>query len=430
LLNPENGKLISVSFFANLFSLKPLNRVILIISLAIAMDIDQRKIANIHSFYSDFDEMSNHLLGLKEKFPSGLIIPVYGSDIKSPGLTKIISEINQCTYLSKVFIALQTQTPEDYDEALRLSRSFKVPCDVIWCNKPDVLAVFEELKGKGLDVTDLSGKGKDVWIAMGIASIDLFAFAVHDADIVSYTKMLPTRLLYPVIEPNLDFFFSKGYYARINQDTRKLYGRIHRLFVNPVLEVLQEKLRYSKFLTYLQSFSYPLAGEIAMYTDLATHLRVPADWGLELGLLSEVYRNASYGRICQVDLGFYDHRHKTINGNGLLKTAEDSFVTLLRTLTETENVDVSEPFLTSLQVAYRRLAQDKIRQYHADATCNRLAFDRHEEEVNVDSLCTVIKSGGHKYLDNPIKTQLPDWLRAMAAMPNIREKLRDKAIEQ
>jgi glucosyl-3-phosphoglycerate synthase len=197
-----------------------------------------------------------------------------------------------------------------------------------------------------------------------------------------------------------------------------------------VLEVLQEKLRYSKFLTYLQSFSYPLAGEIAMYTDLATHLRVPADWGLELGLLSEVYRNASYGRICQVDLGFYDHRHKTINGNGLLKTAEDSFVTLLRTLTETENVDVSEPFLTSLQVAYRRLAQDKIRQYHADATCNRLAFDRHEEEVNVDSLCTVIQSGGKKYLKDPIKTQLPDWLRAMAAMPNIREKLRDKAIEQ
>lgn len=394
------------------------------------MDIDQRKIANIHNFYFDFNEMSNQLLGYKEKYPSGLIIPVYGSDVKSPSLTNMVSEINQCTYLSKIFIALHTQTPEEYDEALRLSRMFKVPCDVIWCNKPEVLAVFEELKSKGLDVTGLSGKGKDVWIAMGIASIDLFAFAVHDADIVSYTKMLPTRLLYPVVEPKLDFFFSKGYYARINPETRKLYGRIYRLFINPLLEVLQEKLRYSKFLTYLQSFSYPLAGEIAMYTDIATHMRVPADWGLELGLLSEVYRNAAYGRICQVDLGFYDHRHKEINSNGLLKTAEDTLITLLRTLTETENVDISEPFLTSLQVSYRRLAQDKIRQYHADATCNRLVFDRHEEEVNVDSLCTVVKSGGQKYLENPIRTQLPDWLRAMAAMPNIREKLRDKAIEQ
>jgi glucosyl-3-phosphoglycerate synthase len=292
-----------------------------------------------------------------------------------------------------------------------------------------VLAVLEELKGKGLDVTQLSGKGKDVWIAIGIASLELFAFAVHDVDIVSYTKMLPTKMLYPIIEPKLDFFFSKGYYARINADSKKLYGRIHRLFINPLLEVLQEKLRYSRFITYLQSFSYPLAGEMALYSDLATHLRVPCDWGLELGLLSEVYRNASYGRICQIDLGFYDHRHKQIETNELMKTAEDSFIALLRTLTETENIDISEPFLTSLHVAYRRLAQDKIRQYHADATCNNLNFDRHEEEATVDSLSSVIITGGRKYLANPIRAQLPDWLRTISAMSNIREKLRETAIE-
>ncbi len=394
------------------------------------MNIDQRKIANIHDFYLDFDTMSSHLLELKPKFPSGLIIPILGDDINSPGLAKIISEINQCSYLNKVFIALSAEDPNHYDEAIRLSHSFKVPCEVAWCNKPEVLEVLEELKRKGLDVTELSGKGKDVWMTMGIASLDLFAFAVHDADIVSYTKMLPTKMLYPLIEPELDFFFTKGYYARINPDNKKLYGRIHRLFINPLLEVLQEKLRYSKFLTYLQSYSYPLAGEIALYCDLATHLRVPSDWGLELGLLSEVYRNAAYGRICQIDLGFYDHRHKPFDANALQRTAEDSFVTLLRTLAETESVDISEPFLISLQVAYRRLAQDKIRQYHADATCNRLSFDRHEEETNVDSLCSVILSGGRKYLENPTKTQLPDWLRTRAAMPNIRERLRETAIEQ
>ncbi len=148
-----------------------------------------------------------------------------------------------------------------------------------------------------------------------------------------------------------------------------------------------------------------------------------------MGLLAELYRNASYRRICEVDLGFYDHRHKDIDTDGLLKTAEDSFVTLLRTLTETENIEVSEPFLISLQVAYRRLAQDKIRQYHADATCNNLIFDRHEEEANVDLLSNVILSGGHKYLANPLRMQLPDWLRAVAAMPDIRERLREEAIE-
>ena len=393
------------------------------------MNIDQKKIATIHDFYLDFNTMSDQLRSLKEKFPSGLIIPILGNDIVSPSLKKIVNEINQCDYLSKVFLALSSTGPNDYEEALRLSRSFKVPCEVVWCNKPEVLAVLEDLKRKGLDVTELSGKGKDVWIAMGIASIDLFAFVVHDADIVTYTKMLPTKLLYPIIEPKLDFFFSKGYYARIDESRKKLFGRIHRLFINPLLEVLQEKLRYSRFLLYLQSFSYPLAGEMALYSDLATHLRVPSDWGLELGLLAEVYRNSSFGRICQISLGFYDHRHKQIEANELMKTAEDSFVTLLRTLTETENIDVSEPFLTSLYVAYRRLAQDKIRQYHADATCNKLDFDRHEEEITVDALSSVILSGGKKYVTNPVKAQLPDWLRTMAAMPDIRERLREEAIE-
>ncbi len=392
--------------------------------------MDQRKIANIHDFFLDFDTLSTRLMRYKDKVPSGLIIPIYGSDITSPGIGNIVSEINQCQYLSKIYIALSAKDPHDYEEAMRLCRQFKVPCEVIWCNKPEVKQVLLELKSKGINVTGMSGKGKDVWLAMGIASLELDTFVVHDADILSYNKLLPTKMLYPLIEPKLDFFFSKGYYARIGQENHRLYGRIHRLFLSPILEVLQEKLPYSNFLNYLQSFSYPLAGEMALYSDLATHLRVPADWGLELGLLAEIYRSASYGRICEIDLGFYDHRHKPVGPDGLLKTAEDSFVTLMRTLTETENIDISYAFLTSLQVSYRRLAQDKIRQFHADATCNGLAFDRHEEETTVDKLCAVIKTGGDKYMDNPMRAQLPDWLRAIAAIHDIRERLRDKAIEQ
>ena len=393
------------------------------------MDSNQRKIATIHDFNLDNEMMANRLMELKNQYPAGLIIPILSSDIQNIGLPKMIQEINQCEYLKKVIIALSTNNPKEYDQAMQLSKDFKVPCEVAWCNKPEVTQILEELKHKGLDVTSLSGKGKDVWIATGIASLDLFAFALHDSDIVTYNKTIPTKLLYPIIEPKLDFFISKGYYARIDQTNHKLYGRLNRLFIGPLLEVLQEKLQYSKFLTYLQSFSYPLAGEIAVYSDLATHLRIPNDWGLEIGLLAELYRNAAYRRICEVDLGIYDHRHKTVRNDSLLKTAEDSFVTLLRTLTETENIEVSDPFLISLQVAYRRLSQDKIRQYHAEAICNNFDYNRHEEEVDVDLLCNVILTGGRKYLENPIKAQLPDWLRTISAMPNIRERLRDEAIE-
>ena len=375
--------------------------------------------------------MSNRLNNLSKKYPAGLIIPIIDSDLKSPVLTRMINELNECTYLKKVFIALSAKDQRSYKETLRMCRGFEIPCDIIWCNKPEVTTALEELKKKDLDVTELCGKGKDLWLAMGIASLELYAFVLHDADIAHYSKMLPTKMLFPIIEPKLDFFFAKGFYARVNVETRQMYGRIYRLFINPLLEALQQKYpNRSRFLEYLQTFSYTLSGEIAIYSDLAVHLRIPSDWGFEIGLLAELFRNASYRRICEVDLGFYEHKHKEVLANGLLTTAEESFITLLRTLAETEGIEVTEPFLQSLQVMYRRTAQDRIQQYYADAVCNNLRFDRHQEETWVESLASIITSAGSKYFMNPAKTQLPSWLRTMSAMPNIREKLREAAIEQ
>jgi glucosyl-3-phosphoglycerate synthase len=395
------------------------------------MDLEQEKITRIHDFDMNFDRMKSRLNSLSAKYPCGLIIPIKDSDIESPALGQIITELNKCDYLKKIFIALSATDPKNYEDALAMSRSLKVPCEIIWCNKPEVEAVLKELRKRGLDVTKLSGKGKDVWIAVGIASLELYAFALHDGDIVSYSKMIPTKLLYPVIEPKLDFFFAKGYYARVNLDNRRMYGRLYRLFINPLLEALQEKLLWrSEFLRYLQSFSYPLSGEVAIYSDLALNLRIPSDWGFEIGMLSELFRNVSYKRVFEVDLGFYEHKHKEMTKDGLLKTAEDSLTTLLRTLTETDAINVSEPFLLSLQVLYRRIAQDKIRQYNSDALCSNLNFDRHAEETYVDSLSKTIISAGKNYLKNPVGAQLPDWIRTISAMPDIREKLREKAIEQ
>jgi glucosyl-3-phosphoglycerate synthase len=396
------------------------------------MDLEQEKITRIHDFCMDFDSMKSRLNSLSAKYPSGLIIPVKGSELENTALRKIITELNKCDYLKKVFIALYATNPKHYEDALVLSRKLKVPCEIIWCNKPEVEVVLKELRKRGgLDVTKLTGKGKDVWLAIGIASLELHAFALHDGDIISYSKTIPTKLLYPVVEPKLDFFFAKGYYARVNMTNRKMYGRLYRLFINPLLEALQEKLHWrSEFLRYLQSFSYPLSGEVAIYSDLALNLRIPCDWGFEIGMLSELFRNVSYKRVFEVDLGFYDHKHKDMTTDGLLRTAEDSLVTLLRTLTETDAINVSEPFLLSLQVLYRRIAQDKIRQYGADALCNNLNFDRHAEETSVDSLSNAITRAGKNYLRNPVRTQLPDWIRTISAMHDIREKLREAAIEQ
>ena len=394
------------------------------------MDFAQGKITTIHDFEMDFENLRSRLSELNTKYPAGVIIPIHENDLENPQVQGIVSGLNKCDYLRKVYVALSAENSDNYEKAMKLSSAFKVPCEVVWCNKPEVTEILEELRSKGLDVTKSFGKGKDLWLALGIASLELYALAVHDSDIVSYSEMLPTKLLYAIVEPRMDFFFSKGYYARVNLETRRIYGRIFRLFINPLLDALQKKLAHqSSFIRYLQSFKYPLSGEIAIYSDVALNLRIPADWGLELGMLAELYRNISDKRICDVDLGFYDHRHKELSQESLLKTAENCVITLLRTLTEIEGIDVSEAFLLSLQVTYRRFAQDKIRHYYADALCNSLDYDRHEEETNVDTLSNIVARSGKRYLTNPVSAQLPDWLRAISAVSDVRERLKKAAIE-
>ena len=82
-------------------------------------------------------------------------------------------------------------------------------------------------------------------------------------------------------------------------ETRALQGRATRLFVNPLLVSLERMLGELNYLRYLRAFRYPLAGEFAFTTDLAMNLRIPSDWGLEVGLLSEVYRQVAISRIAQ-----------------------------------------------------------------------------------------------------------------------------------
>ncbi|MGP8331766.1 MAG: glucosyl-3-phosphoglycerate synthase, partial [Methanosarcinaceae archaeon] len=185
-------------------------------------------------------------------------------------------------------------------------------------------------------------------------------------------------------------------------------------------------------LHYFEAFKYTLSGEFAMRSDLALSIRIPGDWGLEVGLLAEVYRNTALKKICQVDLGYYEHKHNKVGidiNEGLLKMVRDILTTFLRIIAETTGTPISEPFLHSVRVKYKRLAQDLIRQYHADAHCNGLNYNRHMEETYVDAFSEVIMDTGKNYLKCSSEILLPDWTRALAAMPNLRKKLRDAALK-
>lgn len=148
--------------------------------------------------------------------------------------------------------------------------------------------------------------------------------------------------------------------------------------------------------------------------------------------MAEMYRNVARKRICQTDLGFYEHKHQEIGNHdqGLVKMSSEIFKTLLRVLIEQDFIQVSRPFLLSLRVLYQRNAQDAIRKYHADAHINNIDYDRHLEESMVEKFSKQIVVAGNKYMLKPVGTRIPDWLRTMSARKKIREELLDIVLKE
>jgi glucosyl-3-phosphoglycerate synthase len=255
--------------------------------------------------------------------------------------------------------------------------------------------------------------------------------ALHDCDIITYNRELLARLCYPVACPNLDYVFCKGYYSRVSN---KMNGRVTRLLVTPLVRSIQQLVGQHDFLSFLDSFRYPLAGEFCMTTDLARVNRIPWDWGLEVGSLAEVHRNYSPRRVCQVDIAAtYEHKHQALSpddaGKGLMKMAVDICKSVFRTLAS-EGVVFSDGLFKSLLVTYLRQAEDTIMKYETDAMINGLDFDRHEEAKAVDTFTRAIAMAAQAYMENPMSTPLiPNWNRVTSAIPDIFDMLKTAVAE-
>jgi glucosyl-3-phosphoglycerate synthase len=395
------------------------------------MDYKQELITTIHDFGGNWELLEDRLIQLSETSPTAVVIPALYEELERPALKQICAHLQQCHFVKTVVVCLYAETMEQYAKAVRFFEVLPQPTLVIWENGERVTRLLEQLRDQDLDLLAYKGKGRAVWLALGVASLQAEAIALHDADITTYNRSYPLKLLYPLLEKEFGIAFNKAYYARLGGEKLKMNGRVVRLFVTPLLTALTELLGYRNYLRYLNSYRYPLSGEFAMTNDLALNVRIPGNWGLEIGLLAEVYRNVSEKRISQIDLGIFDHKHQKIGNStneGLRKMCRDIFGSILRTITETEQVVITMEHIHALRVKFRREAQDYTRQYSLDARFNGLEFERHQEEVITELFEQVIVEAGEQYFLNPAGSQIPDWTRALAVMPELREQLTEVAL--
>jgi glucosyl-3-phosphoglycerate synthase len=147
------------------------------------------------------------------------------------------------------------------------------------------------------------------------------------------------------------------------------HGCWSRRFSTP----LSRTVGASDYVDYLKGFRYPLAGEFAMRTSIVPDIRIPSDWGLEVGILSEVRRNTNLRAICQVDISdAYDHKHQPLSEDRsghcrLSKMSTDITKAVIRKLA-TDGVVCSMPLtFRTLKATYYRCALDVLEMYYNDA---------------------------------------------------------------
>ena len=386
-------------------------------------------ISSLHDFGTkSTKDIEKDLLKFSKERKMELILPSLYSELEGDALPKIVNEISKINYISHVIIGLDKANRKQADKAHRFFKKLKTPFSILRNDGPRLKKLHNELRKKNLAPNE-HGKGRNVWYCLGmcIARDSARSVALHDCDIKTYDRRLLAKLFYPVVNPLFNFEFCKGYYPRIAKG--KMNGRVARLLVFPLITALEKTIGKSDYLEFMKSFKYPLAGEFSFRRNVLPELRISSDWGIEVGVLSEMQRNFSPNNICQVDLAdTYDHKHQDLSANndkkGLSRMSTDIIKTLIRKLATQGNSFSLETF-RSLKATYYRSALDLIDTYRSDAEMNGLKFDSHNEEKAVELFALNIMKAGESFFKNPMDTPfIPTWSRVKSAIPDFLERLK------
>lgn len=380
-------------------------------------------IATLHNLTNrSTTELEADLIRFSKQRRLGLVLPTLFSELEADALPQILMELKQVPYLSEIVIGLDRADRDQWLYAREYFSRLPQHHRILWNDGPRLQALERELAEWNLAPPE-PGKGRNVWYCLGymMASQRCDALALHDCDITTYNRSLLARLLYPVANPNFDYRFCKGYYARVSGD--QLKGRVTRLLVTPLLRGMKLTLGNTEYLDYLDSFRYPLAGEFALMAHIIPGLRIPSDWGLEIGVLSEILRNHVPHRICQAEIfDIYDHKHKLLSDEdrdaGLNKMSIDIAKALFRKLAIQGHILTQETFRT-IKATYYRIALDMVTAHQNNAAINGLKFDLHAEERAVEVFAESIVAAGDMFLANPMETPfIHNWERIKSALPD------------
>jgi glucosyl-3-phosphoglycerate synthase len=330
---------------------------------------------------SHLETIERDLAEFARERPIALVLPCHGADLEQPALRHLIGELSGARWIHEVVVSFNGVDAAGLARAEALFAELPMRRTFLWNDRP------------GSPTDRLGGKGGNVQVAFRhlVAEGACAIVATQDCDVASFRRRDLARLCFALAHPQLGYRFAKMYYSRV---TDRLYGRVSRLFLAPLLHALVRVAGHQPLLDFLLSFRYPLAGEVALTLELAATLPVSGGWGLEIGQLCEVFRRVDPREVCQVDGGpGYDHKHQPAAPSLSAMAAE--IANELFAQLHTEGLPNDATFRATIATAYRREATQALRRSADLARINALAFDESAEQAIVETFAARLAESGH-----------------------------------
>jgi glucosyl-3-phosphoglycerate synthase len=252
------------------------------------------------------------------------------------------------------------------------------------------------------DYGPAQGKGDAMWRSLSVARGDIVMFA--DSDTADFREHFITGTLGPLLTDPRVQFCKAAYRRPFSQGEKSIAdggGRVTELMAKPLLNL---------FYPELAGFVQPLAGEFAARRELFNKVPFFTGYGVEIGMMIDVYAEVGLEGMAQVDLGTRQNRHQSLASLTRMSSV------VLRTLAmrngiATREPDGDEPGLWELRQQETYL--------HAVATEDGLRLDEHLNELierpplahlrpeMASGLCGRVRSRPHKNMVESALDTLP-----------------------
>ena len=229
------------------------------------------------------------LISLKKEknYTIAFVVPTLNEEKTIGKVVSVLSKEQKIGIIDEVFVIDSNSTDNTIEEARKHGAK---------------VFLADEIKPNDQKFT---GKGENLWKSLLVTNADLIFWV--DGDITNFSNRFVYGLIGPILT-NKDIKFVKSMYRRPLIDNKYEIenggGRLTELLIKPLLK---------EYFEDLLCFNQPLSGEYGGFREIFTEIDFPIGYGVEIGLLIDIYKNHGLSSMFQVDMGERKHRNRDLS---------------------------------------------------------------------------------------------------------------------